>query len=236
MSKRRLDQILSHYGYCSRSEARQWIRRGRVLVEGVPASAPEDKAEPASVLVDGAPIECPDGLLAVLHKPLGYVCSRDSREGPSVYDLLPERWNRRNPPVTTVGRLDKDATGVLLITDLGSIVQRLTSPRHHVVKVYEATLNGPAEPAWLELFASGTYRLPGESDPCLPARLELVQGSEVRLELTEGRFHQVKRMFACLGREVVRLHRSRFGEIGLDGLEPGQWRLVPLEAAAPALP
>ena len=236
MSKRRLDQMLSHYGYCSRSEARHWIHQGRVVVNGVPARAADDKAVAASVLVDGAPIECPDGLLAVLHKPLGHVCSRDSREGPSVYDLLPERWNRRNPPVTTVGRLDKDATGVLLITDVGSLVQRLTSPRHHVVKVYEATLSGPAEPAWRDVFASGTYTLPGERDPCLPARLELVGDCEIRLELTEGRFHQVKRMFACLGREVVRLHRSRFGEIGLDGLEPGQWRLVPLEAAGPTLP
>lgn len=232
MTPRRIDQILSHYGYCSRSESRHWIRKKRVTVDGVPVEATDDKADPMRVQVDGASIECPEGLLAVFHKPAGCVCSHDPKEGKSVYDLIPERWNRRNPPVATIGRLDKDTTGVLLITDLGTLVQRMTSPKHHIVKVYEVELNGPASAAWVPVFAAGGMLLEGEDRPCQPARLELVSERRVRLELTEGRFHQVKRMFAHLGREVISLHRSRVGAYDLEGIPVGQWKLVPATVAA----
>lgn len=228
MNLRRIDQMLSHSGYCSRSEARIWVKRGRVTVRGVPCRASDDKAAAGDVLVDGAPLDCPEGLLAVLHKPVGCVCSRNAREGALVYDLLPERWSRRNPPVTTVGRLDRDASGVLLVTDLGTIVQRLTSPRHHVAKVYEVVLSGPADPSWVERLGRDDFELPGEDKPCRPSRVEIgADPCRVQLELVEGRFHQVKRMFAVLGREVVSLHRSRFGEYDVAGLAPGEWRLVP---------
>jgi 16S rRNA pseudouridine516 synthase len=226
MLPRRIDQILSHYGYCSRSEARHWIRKQRVTVDGVPVGATDDKADPLKVRVDGMPIECPEGLLAVFHKPAGCVCSHDPKEGKSVYDLIPGHWNRRNPPVATIGRLDKDTTGVLLITDQGTLVQRMTSPKHHVPKVYEVELSGPASASWVPVFAAGGMLLEGEDRPCQPARLELVSERRVRLELTEGRFHQVKRMFAHLGREVVSLHRSRFGPYQVEDLAPGQWKVV----------
>jgi 16S rRNA pseudouridine516 synthase len=222
----RLDQILSRHGYCSRSEARAWVKSGRVQVRGEPATAAESKVSVADVLVDGEPVECPGGLLAILHKPAGCVCSHDPREGPSVYDLLPPRWSRRNPPVTTVGRLDKDTTGVLLLTDLGQLVQRWTSPRHHVAKVYEVTVDRDLDARLVDLFASGTLVLAGEDKPCLPARLEILGPREARLELVEGRYHQVKRMFAEHGCTVTRLHRSRFGEFEVGDLQPGQWRLL----------
>jgi len=225
---RRLDQILANYGYCSRSEAKIWIRKGRVTVNGEPARAAEKKASPDTVRVDGNAIENPEGILALLHKPAGYVCSHDAGEGPIIYDLLPPQWTRRNPPVTTVGRLDKDTTGVLLITDVGDLVQRWTSPKHKVAKIYEATVNADLSPALIELFASGTLTLEGEEKPCAPARLEITSPREARLELTEGRYHQVKRMFASQGIDVLRLHRSRFGEFELADLQPGQWRLLPL--------
>jgi 16S rRNA pseudouridine516 synthase len=144
--------------------------------------------------------------------------------------LLPPRWGRRNPPVTTIGRLDKDTTGVLLLTDCGELVHRWTSPKHKVAKVYEVTVNANLPPALVPLFAAGTLRLDGEDKPCLPAKLEILSPREARLELTEGRYHQVKRMFASQGCEVIRLHRSRFGEIELSDLQPGQWRLLPLPA------
>jgi len=228
---RRLDQILANYGYCSRSEAKLWIRGGRVTVNGHVVTSAEKKAAPDSVLIDGQAIECPAGILALLHKPAGYVCSHDSAEGPAIYDLLPPQWLRRNPAVTTIGRLDKDTTGVLLITDLGDFVHRWTSPKHKVTKTYEATVNADLSPSLVELFTAGTLRLEGEDKPCAPARLEIISPREARLELTEGRYHQVKRMFASQGCEVVRLHRSRFGEIELGDLPPGQWRLLPLPLA-----
>jgi 16S rRNA pseudouridine516 synthase len=232
MTPRRLDQILANYGYCSRSEAKAWIKGGRVSVAGLVASSPEKKSLPGVVLVDGEPVECPDGVLALLNKPAGYICSHDAGQGPTIYDLLPSRWVKRNPPVTSVGRLDKDTTGVLLVTDLGEWVQRWTSPRHKVVKVYEVTVNGEIPHALVEEFASGALMLEGEDKPCLPARLEILSPREARLEVTEGRYHQVKRMFASAKLEVTRLHRSRFGDFELQDLPPGQWRFLPPPASA----
>lgn len=228
LKPRRLDQMLSAYGYCSRSEARVWVKAGRVRVRGEAAAAADDKAVVTDVLVDGEPVECPEGILALLHKPAGCVCSHEAREGPSVYDLLPARWLRRHPPVTTAGRLDKDTTGVLLITDLGELVQRWTSPKHKVAKIYEVTVDADLRPDLVALFAAGTLMLEDEDKPCLPAKLEILSSREARLELIEGRFHQVKRMFASQGCEVVRLHRSRFGEFTVDSVQPGQWRLLPI--------
>jgi 16S rRNA pseudouridine516 synthase len=225
---RRLDQILSAHGYCSRSEARLWVKWGRVLVRGEKPGSHDDKALVADVRVEGEPVECPDGVLALLHKPAGCVCSHDSREGPSVYDLLPPRWLKRNPPVTTVGRLDKDTTGVLLISDQGELVHHWTSPKHKVSKMYEVTVNADLRPELVALFAAGTLILEDEDKPCLSAKLEILSPREARLELVEGRFHQVKRMFASQGCEVVKLHRSRFGEFTLGELKPGEWRLLPL--------
>ncbi|MEY4385171.1 MAG: Ribosomal small subunit pseudouridine synthase [Verrucomicrobiota bacterium] len=228
MQPRRLDQILANYGYCSRSEAKVWIRHGRITVDGKAIEAAEKKFSPELVCIDGEPVDCPNGVLALLNKPAGYVCSHDAGEGPTIYDLLPPRWRKRNPAVTSVGRLDKDTTGVLLVTDFGELVQRWTSPKHKLPKVYDVTVNGDILTPLVEVFASGTLTLEGEEKPCLPARLEIVSARQAKLELTEGRYHQVKRMFASAGLEVTRLHRSRFGDIELQDLPEGQWRLLPL--------
>ncbi|MBI3882426.1 MAG: rRNA pseudouridine synthase [Verrucomicrobia bacterium] len=223
---RRLDQILANYGYCSRSQACQWVYQGHVTVNGETAKSADAKVPVSAVRVDGEPIECPDGVLALLHKPAGCVCSHDAREGPSVYDLLPPRWIKRNPPVTTVGRLDKDTTGVLLVTDDGELVQRLTSPKHKVEKVYDLTVDADLAPSLVDLFASGTLQLEDEIKPCLPAKLEILGAREARLTLVEGKYHQVKRMFASQGCTVTRLHRSRFGDFSVNDLKPGEWRLL----------
>jgi 16S rRNA pseudouridine516 synthase len=225
MSRHRLDQILARHGYCSRSEARGWLRAGRVSVAGETARDPSDKAPIDAVRIDGEPVELPEGIVCLLHKPAGVVCSRDAREGPNVFSLVPERWSRRNPPIAAVGRLDKDTTGLLVLTDLGELVQRWTSPRHKVPKVYEVTLDADLAPDLVPLFAGGTLQLPDDEEPCLPARLEILGPREARLELVEGRYHQVKRMFASRGLNVVRLHRCRVGDFALDGIAPGEWRL-----------
>jgi 16S rRNA pseudouridine516 synthase len=226
---RRLDQLLANLGYCSRSEARRWIDHGRVAVGGQLARNPAQKAQPADVRVDGEPLDHPDGLLLLLHKPLGLVCSHDEHEGANVYSLLPERWRRRNPVVTTVGRLDKDTSGLLLLTDQSPLVHRLTSPKHKVPKVYRATVDRDLTPDLVPLFASGALLLPGEKEPCVPATLQLVSTREATLTLTEGRYHQVRRMFSACGANVLTLHRERFGELDLGDLPPGQWRELPLD-------
>ena len=226
---RRLDQLLANLGYCSRREARAWVAAGRVAVNGVAASNPGQKARPAEVTVDDEPLDHPQGLLLLLNKPLGLVCSHEAREGPSIYDLLPPRWRARNPGITSIGRLDKDTSGLLLLTDQSPLVHRLTSPRHKVPKVYRATVDRPLDPGLVEDFAAGTLQLDGEKAPCAPAELTIVDAHTAKLTLTEGKYHQVRRMFASRGWHVETLHRERFGDLALDDLPPGRWRELPLQ-------
>ena len=225
---RRLDQLLANLGYCSRSEARAWVKSGAVTVRGEETDDFGARVNEADVLVDGAPLDHPDGLLLLLNKPLGLVCSHELREGPNVYSLLPERWQRRNPQVTSVGRLDKDTSGLLLLTDLAPLVHRLTSPKHKVPKVYRATVDRDLSHELVPRFASGTLRLEGENEPCAPAQLTILSPREAELTLTEGRFHQVRRMFAESGATVLTLHRVRFGDLELGEVPPGTWRELPL--------
>lgn len=224
---RRLDQLLANLGYCSRREARGWIQAGRVTVCGRVTEDFGAKADPADVRVDGEPLDHPAGLLLLVHKPVGLVCSHDEREGPNVYSLLPPRWRARNPQVTSIGRLDKDTSGLLLLTDQSELVHRLTSPKYKVPKVYRATVNTDLAPALVPLFAGGTLLLEDEKAPCAPAELRIITPREAELTLTEGRYHQVRRMFASQGAEVLTLHRARFGHLELGDLPAGQWRELP---------
>lgn len=227
---RRLDQLLANLGYCSRREAREWIRKGHVSVRGKPTNDFGAKVSEADVLVDGQPLDHPDGLLLMLHKPVGLVCSHDEREGPSVYGLLPDRWRGRNPQVTSIGRLDKDTSGLILLTDQSELVHRLTSPKYKVPKTYRATLSHDIAANLVPLFAGGTLLLPDEDKPCAPADLKIISPREAELILTEGRYHQVRRMFASQGNEVVTLHRSSFGSLELGDLPAGQWHELPLDS------
>ena len=226
---RRLDQLLSNLGYCTRREARDWIDDERVTVAGELADDVSQKAKAEDVRVDDESLDHPDGLLLLLHKPLGLVCSHDEREGPNIYSLLPDRWRRRNPVVTSVGRLDKDTSGLLLLTDQSQLVHRLTSPKHKVPKVYRATVDADLSPDLIPVFASGTLMLAGEKDPCAPAELQLISPREAVITMTEGRYHQVRRMFSAHGANVVTLHRERFGDLTLGDIAPGKWRELPLD-------
>jgi 16S rRNA pseudouridine516 synthase len=227
---RRLDQILANLGYCSRSEARAFLKTHAVTLRGSGAALRDSsgKVDASDVLVDGEPLDHPDGILLVFNKPTGLVCSHDPREGPNVYSLLPERWRARNPQVTSVGRLDKDTSGLILLTDQTPLVHRLTSPRHKVPKVYRATVAAPVPPSAVGLFASGTLVLEGEKEPCLPAELRILDSDTAEVTLVEGRYHQVRRMFASLGCEVVALHREKFGALDLEGIAPGTFRELPI--------
>jgi 16S rRNA pseudouridine516 synthase len=225
---RRIDQLLASLGYGSRREVREWIEAGRVTVRGVPDTDPGTRAEPGDVRIDGEPPDHPGGLLLLLNKPAGRVCSHNAAEGPSVYGLLPARWQGRNPPVTSVGRLDKDTTGLLLLTDCSPIVHRLTSPRHKVPKVYRAKLEAVIPPGIEDIFSSGRLLLPGEEAPCAPAALVRVGEREAEITLTEGRYHQVKRMFASQGCVVSELNRIRFGTLELGDLPIGKWIELPI--------
>lgn len=181
--------------------------------------------------LDGEALEHPEGLLVALHKPVGFVCSHQPRDGRLVYELLPPRWSRRDPPVTSIGRLDQDTSGLLLLTDRGPLVHRLTSPKRHVEKTYRATLDGDVQPDHVRAFAAG-LTLSNEATPTLPAGLRALGPRQAEVTLTEGRYHQVRRMFAAVGLHVLALERVRFGPWSLDGLAVGQWRLEHLDETA----
>lgn len=142
-----------------------------------------------------------------------------------IYDLLPFQWRHRNPAVSSVGRLDKETSGLLLITDDGKFIHRMTSPRHHVAKVYEAATEQDIPAEAVELFAAGTLTLEGERNPCAPARLEILEPRRALLTLTEGKYHQVRRMLAAVGAPVASLRRVSIGRLKLEdlNLEPGDW-------------
>ncbi len=209
----KLAKYLAGLGYGSRKEVAIAIRDGRVTGEG------------ESLRFDGEPIDPPHGLVIVMHKPAGHTCSH-ADQGPLVYDLLPPRYLKRDPKFSSVGRLDAETTGVLLFTDDGALLHKLISPKSNLPKTYEATLARPLEGHETALFASGSLVLRGEDKPCLPAQLEVTGARTARLTLTEGRYHQVRRMFAAAGNHVEALHRSRFGPLGAEDLKPGEWRIL----------
>ena len=222
---RRVDQLLSSLGYCSRKEAQSLCDEDRITLDGAPIARANQRVEPSKVLLDGTPLEFPDGLVVMLNKPVGYVCSHDERDGRMIYELLPERWRRRDPVVTTVGRLDKDTSGLLLVTDDGPLVHRLTSPKFHVEKVYVATIDGPVTDACREAFATGVT-LESDDTPTLPAGLTVLSDGRAEVTVHEGRYHQVRRMFAACGLHVLALERTRLGEFHLGDLPAGAWREV----------
>ena len=223
----RIDAILSRFGYCSRREAAVWLKLGRVTRNGEKLSQVSAKAEPEELCVDGEPIPFPRGLYVVLNKPTGYTCSH-REEGELVYDLLPEDWLRRNPTVNTVGRLDKETSGLLLLTDDGAFEHALTSPRRHVPKLYRFTTEAPIPPSAVALFAEGTLLLSGEKTPCQPAELVITAPCSGELTLHEGRYHQVRRMLAAVGAPVQTLQRTAIGTLRLEDLQlaEGEWAAI----------
>jgi 16S rRNA pseudouridine516 synthase len=227
MGLRRVDQLLSSLGYCSRKEAQVLCDEQRLTVAGDIVTKASAKVESTQLQVDGEHLEFPEGLFVLLHKPQGYVCSHDDRDGRSIYELLPERWLLRDPRVNSVGRLDKDTSGALLLTDDGGLLQRLTSPKHHVDKVYHVTLDQDVTDEMVTQFAAGMIVKDGDKDEeCQPARLRSTGVREAEVILREGKYHQVKRMFAAVGLLVLSLHRTHFGTWSVADLPPGEWRAL----------
>lgn len=221
----KLAKYLANLGYGTRREVEWLIGRARVTgTDGAPLDA-RSAVNHAAILVDGEPLDPPAGTVLMMHKPVGYVCSTKDMS-PLVYALLPARFRQRSPVMAPVGRLDINTSGLLLLTDDGQINHRITSPRAHLPKTYEARLAEPLRGGEAELFASGTLVLESESEPLRPAHLEAVGEREVRLTLTEGRYHQVRRMFAATGNHVVSLHRSAIGALELGPLPSGAWRVL----------
>ncbi|CBA17402.1 rRNA pseudouridine synthase [Xanthomonas albilineans] len=227
----KLVKHLANLGYGSRKQVALMFREGRITDADGDVLYADDQVPHAAIRVDGEVLDPPPGLILALHKPVGYTCSTKD-PGRIVYDLLPSRFRLRSPLMSTVGRLDRDTSGLLLMTDDGALLHRIVSPKSRLAKIYEATLAEDLRGDEAAQFASGTLLLDGETTPLLPVQLEVLGPRQVRVVLHEGRYHQVRRMFAAVGNHVLALHRSRIGGLALDALPAGQWRaLEPMELA-----
>jgi len=233
----RVDKLLSSMGYGSRKEMAQMAKAGGLILDGaelldVTKRIPVTPDLTTRMKIDGEALDPVAGMVILLHKPLGMTCSH-KEGGALVYDILPQRWKSRNPAISTIGRLDKQTSGLLLLTDDGDLLHRVISPKRHVKKTYRAKLARPLNGTEGDLFASGHLMLDNEDKPLAPAELEVVSRTEAMLSVTEGRYHQVRRMFAATGNHVEELRRERLGGLSLPkSMVPGQWKLLSEEEIA----
>ncbi len=219
----RLVRVIANLGYGSRKEVTALFRNGFVTDAQGEVLYTDDQVEHSAIRIDDEPLDPPAGLTLMLHKPVDYTCSRKDTGG-LIYDLLPPRFARRKPTLSSVGRLDKETSGLLLLTDDGKLLHRVISPKSRLGKVYQVELQTDLVGDEVERFASGELMLENEEKPLLPAQMAVDGPRLARLTLHEGRYHQVRRMFAAVGNHVVALHRSQIGGLALGDLPSGQWR------------
>ncbi|MDN3920125.1 pseudouridine synthase [Roseateles violae] len=238
----RLSQILFSQGFGTRRLCSGLIYNEQVKVGGELVDDPEAEFETTGLEFEVGGKSWPfyEKALVLLNKPAGYECSQRPKHHPSVMSLLPGPLRERN--VQPIGRLDEDTTGLLLLTDDGALIHKLTSPKHHVPKIYEARCKHPVTAAMIEQLLAGVELREPDPKPHHKPELARAEGAEayeteagaygIRLTLIEGKYHQVKRMIAAVGNRVEGLHRPQFGALKLPAeLQPGEWRWV----ASPAL-
>lgn len=221
----RLDKFIAEQTGLTRSQAAKALKSGVVSVnEEIEKSGARKVSTEDAIRYEGELLEWLEGgQYFMLYKPQGYVCSHDDGEYPTVFQFFDYPLMNK---LHTAGRLDVDTTGLVLFTDDGQWSHRITSPKHHCEKTYLVTLADPVEAFYAQQLAEGIL-LRGEKEPCLPAKMEILDDYNVNLTISEGRYHQVKRMFAALGNKVEALHRWRIGDIVLDeSLEEGEYRTL----------
>lgn len=233
-TKVRLDRLLANMGYGSRKDIQALVKHGRITFDGTAFSSADAHITVTSDLstrmrVQGAPLDPPPGVVLMMHKPLGVTCSH-KEAGPLVFDLLPPRWRARKPAISTVGRLDKETSGLLFLTDDGALLHKIIAPKSNITKRYRVTLARPLKGNEADALAAGTLTLDGEAKPLLPVTMNTVIADDtgqtiVEVTLSEGRYHQVRRMFAALSNHVTALHRFAVGGITLpNDLATGKYR------------
>lgn len=223
MKKERLDKLLAARGPWSRKDIRTLTSRGLVTLDGAPCLRADTKVDPetACVTVQGKEISLQWHIYIMLHKPTGVVSATKDDLRPTVVDLVPPHLQRKG--LFPAGRLDKDTTGFVLITDDGDFAHRILSPGRHVPKTYQVTVDRALTQELISTFAAGVTLESGEV--CLPAEIEILSPLSAQVILHQGMYHQIKRMFAAFGYTVTALHRSAMGGLELDpDLEPGQCR------------
>ena len=218
----RVDKLIVSQGQYSRSEVKALVSRRRVLVDGVAIRSSSEKVDPdtARIVVNGVELVFKRNVYLMLHKPQGYVSATEDKSQATVLELVPEEYRGRE--LFPAGRLDKDTTGLMIITDDGAMAHRILSPKKHVQKVYLVEIDVPMSPEMVSGFAAGVELNDGV---CQEAKLEITGSHTGIVTLREGRYHQIKRMFGCFGGKVVRLHRLAMGNLFLpEDLPEGECR------------
>ena len=217
----RLDKLLTHLGVASRSGIREILRARRVRVNGEAIrDAAFQVAQDAEILLDGKRLDTRLSRHLMLYKPAGVLTAKEDNRQQTVMDLLPPVYTSLG--CMPVGRLDKDTTGLLILTTDGELAHRLITPERHVDKIYLATVDGTLDEKNINAFAAG---IPLKDFTCLPAKLEILSPNLGRVTVREGKYHQIKRMFGAVGKPVLTLHRQSFGPLALDEtLAPGDFR------------
>ena len=218
----RLDRFLSQTTGLSRTRVRPLLHQNRVFIDQSPVRDPSIiVSRDNRITLDNSELPWPRHYYVMLHKPAGVVCSTQDPVNTPVNSIIDTPWADQ---LHTAGRLDADTTGLVLLTSDGSWSHNVTSPRRECEKCYQVTLKHAAQPELVARFAEGLM-LNGETSPTLPATLELLGTHKARVRVQEGRYHQIKRMFAACSNRVAALHRESIGTLMLDaGLQPGQWR------------
>ena len=225
MSQERLDKLIASQGKVSRKDVKQFIRTGRVSVNCKPALDPGTLVDinVDTVEMDGKVFEYKSNIYIMMNKPDGVLSASSDKKAVTVIDLVPDELQRKN--LFPAGRLDKDTKGFMLITDDGDFSHKILSPKNHVVKTYEATIKYDITDSDITRFKEGIVLEDGTE--CMPAKLEKIDEKYVRIQICEGKFHQIKRMVAALGNEVITLKRTMIGSLELDpDLEPGECREI----------
>ena len=220
----KLVKLLANLGYGSRKEVQRFIKAGAVTDDTGAVLAEGANISHDRILFRGEPLDPPAPFVIMMNKPDDYTCSTEDPDD-TIYDLLPPRFACRNPGLNPIGRLDKDTTGLLLMTDDGKLLHQIIHPKSNCLKRYHAVLDRPLSGNEAGIFASGELSLRSEDRPLLPAQLEVLGEKEAIVTLHEGRYHQVRRMFAAVENHVLDLKRISIGGLSLpDDLEEGEWR------------
>lgn len=218
----RIDKIISSQGKYTRSEIKKLAAKGQILVDGIIIKKTDMKVDKnnAKIVINGEELNIKEHLYLILNKPKGYVSATEDRKDKTVLDLVPEELYRDS--LFPAGRLDKDTTGLMIITDDGELAHNILAPKKHIKKIYEVTLDIPVTEKMIEKFANGIKLNDGE---CKSAILEITGENTCKVTITEGRYHQIKRMFGCCKAKVIELNRICMGNLFLPvDLKPGECR------------
>ena len=222
MAMERIDKIIASQGLYSRSDVKYMVNRKRITIDGKVVTSASQKADvdKNEILLDGKPFVVKKQIYLMLHKPKGYVSATEDKKQQTVLELVPAELKGRD--IFPAGRLDKDTTGLMILTDDGVLAHNILSPKKHVQKIYRVELDIPVTEEMQKGFAEGVELNDGV---CKEAKLTILGENTAEVTLKEGRYHQIKRMFGCYGAKVVELHRIAMGELYLpDDLPEGQCR------------